>query len=65
MKMQDIQRAITALSPAELAVFRKWFERFQPEAQDGQLRKLQGSLKGKGLLKAFMAEKKRERELDE
>jgi hypothetical protein len=28
-----------------------------------RLEKLQGSLKGKGVLKAFMAEKKRERDL--
>jgi len=65
MKMQDIQQAITELSPAELALFREWFERFQREERDRQLRKLQGSLKGKGLLEAFMAEKKLERELDE
>lgn len=29
------------------------------------IRTLQGSLKGKGLLKAFMAEKKREREFED
>ena len=74
MTLQEIQKAITELSTNELVLFRKWLEQFerdtesrklntlQQETQE-RLKKLQGSLKGKGALKALMDEKKREREL--
>ncbi len=74
MTLQEIQKAITELSANELVLFRKWLEQFERDAESRKLNALQpateehlknlkGSLKGKGLLKALMAEKKREREL--
>jgi len=67
MKRKEIELAITNLSPNELARFRKWFEDYYPKALSRQLEqkqridKLKGSLKGKGLLKALMADKTRKR----
>lgn len=65
MKIEEIQKAIKELSPNELVLFRKWFLAFDTKqsTREEDLKKLQGSLKGKGVLKAFMEEKKRERDL--
>ena len=37
MTIHEIERAITELSPDELARFRKWFEEFDAKAWDEQL----------------------------
>lgn len=68
MNVEKIKQAISELSPAEFAKFRKWFEEFEKKRAkeplvEEQLTRLRGSLKGKGILKAFLEEKKREREL--
>jgi hypothetical protein len=65
MTIEEIQKAIKELSPNELALFRKWFSAFDAKqfTREEDIKKLQGSLKGKGILKAFMEEKKRERDL--
>ncbi len=68
MSVEEIKQAISELSPAELANFRKWFEEFEKKCAnvlsvEEQLTRLRGSLKGKGILKAFLEEKKRERGL--
>ena len=65
MRIEEIQKAIKELSPNELILFRKWFWEFETHqsTREKDLKKLQGSLKGKGVLKAFMEEKKRERDL--
>jgi hypothetical protein len=72
MKIEEIQKAIKELSPNELVLFRKWFAEFDAKFSElntvelpteERLKRLQGSLKGKGVLKAFMDEKKRERHL--
>jgi hypothetical protein len=72
MNIEEIKRAITELSPNDLAIFRKWFAKLDPKFRESNtlepttkdlLKKLRGSLKGKGLLKSLMNEKKRERDL--
>ena len=71
MKIEEIQQAIIGLSPDELARFRAWFKEYDSnvdssEASDSQLptretlKKLRGSLKGKGLLKALIEERRKE-----
>lgn len=71
MNIKEIQQAITKLSPAELARLRAWFKEYESNVDSGEssdsqsptketLRKLRGSLKGKGLLKALMEERRRE-----
>lgn len=72
MTIEEIQKAVKELSPNELVLFRKWFAQFdskfreskilQPTTEE-RIKDLQGSLKGKGVLKALMDEKKRERNL--
>ncbi len=67
-----LRKAITELSPDKLARFRAWFKEYENTAESGKsndskesiedtLKRLRGSLKGKGLLKALMEEKRRER----
>lgn len=68
MNVEEIKQAISELSPVELAQFRKWFEEFENKRANNlsveeQLARLRGSLKGKGMLKALLKEKKREKEL--
>ena len=71
MNIKEIQHAITKLSPDELTRFRAWFKEYEShvdssESSDSQLpiretlKKLRGSLKGKGVLKALMEERRRE-----
>ena len=72
MNIEEIQQAITKLSPDELFRFRAWFREYENNAKSGEsndskesiedtLKRLRGSLKGKGLMKALMEEKRRER----
>jgi hypothetical protein len=68
MNVEEIKQAISELSPEELAQFREWFEGFENKranmlSVEEKLTRLRGSLKGKGILKAFLEEKKREKEL--
>lgn len=70
MNVEEIQRAITNLSPDELSRFREWFREYQINADAGELakskqiretlRRLRGSLKGKGVLKTLMEERRKE-----
>ena len=68
MDLNEIQKAVSALTPDDLARFRRWFETFEKAAVDERLlfrervRKLRGSLKGTGALKALMEERRKERE---
>ena len=68
MNVEEIKQAISELSPEELAQFREWFEEVENKGAniptvEEQLTRLRGSLKGKGILKALLEEKKREKEL--
>lgn len=70
MNVEEIKQAISELSPEELAQFRKWFEEFQnkranKEPIEKRLNRLRGSLKGKGILKSYLTEKQRDKELFE
>jgi hypothetical protein len=38
MGIQEIEQAITNLSPKELARFRQWFDEFDARAWDGQIK---------------------------
>lgn len=65
MNVEEIKQAISKLSPEEFVQFRKWFEEFENKRANMQsveekLTRLRGSLKGKGILKAFLEEKKQE-----
>ena len=64
MNRKEIEQAISELSPTELSQFRRWFETYYLMVMDDHHeRKLhvdklrRGSAKGKGLLKALMADK--------
>jgi hypothetical protein len=72
MNIEEIQQAISRLSPDELAQLRKWLREYGGKVKAGEsndskepiedtLKRLRGSLKGKGLLKALMEEKRKER----
>ena len=37
MSVQEIETAVSKLSPEELTIFRQWFEQFDAEAWDKQL----------------------------
>ena len=72
MNLQEIEHAITELNPQELVRFRQWFEQFERYAKFDMpdklanrkyIRSLRGKYKGKGLMKAFTADKQRERTL--
>lgn len=70
MTAEEIKQAISKLSQEELAQFRKWFEEFENKranisSVEEQLTRLRGSLKGKGILKSYLAEKQRDRDLFE
>lgn len=69
MNVEEIKQAISELSPEELTQFREWFEGFENkrannESIEKRLARLRGSLRGSGLLKAYMEEKKSEKELE-
>lgn len=68
MTVEEIKQAISDLSPEELAKLRKWFEEFENKrvnmsSVEKQLTRLRGSLRDKGVMKAFLEEKKREKEM--
>lgn len=70
MNVEKIKQAILKLSPEEFAQFRKWFEELENKRADmlsvkEQLTRLRGVLKGKGILKSYLAEKQRDKELFE
>jgi hypothetical protein len=70
MNLKEIQQAITELSPDDLARFREWFKEYGSNVKVEELTdpkqiretvgRLRGSLKGKGLLKALMEERRKE-----
>lgn len=71
MNIEEIQQAITNLSPDELAHFREWFKENESNVNaaelndskpsiEATLKRLRGSLKGKGLLKTLMEERRKE-----
>ncbi|MCC6298927.1 MAG: hypothetical protein IT314_06490 [Anaerolineales bacterium] len=72
MNIEEIQQAIAKLSPDELTQLRQWLREYQGEgkvelSEDAKesirekVRRLRGSLKGTGAMKALMEEKRRER----
>lgn len=70
MNLKELKQAVTKLSPEELSRFRDWFKKYERSVDSGKpedtkqlretLRKLRGSLKGKGALKALMEERRKE-----
>lgn len=70
MNIEEIKQAITMLSPDELSHFRDWFKEYERNIDSGKLkdlkqlretlRRLRGSLKGKGALKTLMEERQKE-----
>jgi len=68
MKIQDIKQVIAKLNLHELVRIRRWFERnanFNKPvklANREYIHSLRGKYRGKGLMKALMADKKRERD---
>jgi len=71
MNIEEIQQAITKLSPEELARFREWFKEYESHVKAGTLndsklpieetlKRLRGSLKGSGALEALMEERRKE-----
>lgn len=71
MNIEEIQQAITRLSPDDLTQLREWLREHEDKIKAGaprdsnasireRLRRLRGSFKGKGLMKALMEEKRRE-----
>ena len=68
MNIEEIQKAITEMSPDELACFRAWFKQYENNVKSGELsdsqtpirdlaRKFRGSFKGSGAMKALMEER--------
>jgi hypothetical protein len=71
MNIKEIQYAISKLSPDELAHFRAWFKEYvgnietaefnnSQETLEDRLKRLRGSLKGTGILKALMEDRHKE-----
>ena len=71
MNIEEIQQAITELSPEELARFSVWFKEYENNAKVGvvndsnpsieeTLKRLKGSLKGSGALKTLIEERRKE-----
>ena len=66
MIIEGIKQAIKKLSPNDLADFRQWFEKFNELSEKKEhIKKLQGSLKGKGILQALMKEKEFEKDIED
>lgn len=69
MDLNEIQKAVSALTPDDLARFRRWFETFDTDmlerhdAIKTQLDGLQGSLKGKMGLQTLLDERRKERKI--
>jgi hypothetical protein len=73
MHIKEIQQAITKLSPDELAQLREWLREYEGKVKAGAfedsnesiedtLKRLRGSLRGKGVLKTLMDERRMEGE---
>ncbi|HJR81291.1 MAG TPA: hypothetical protein VJ821_14570 [Anaerolineales bacterium] len=71
MNIEEIQEAVTELSPDDLARFRAWFQKYERNIQPGetipappltreQIHMLRGSLKGSGAMKSLMEERRKE-----
>ena len=70
MNLKELKQAVTQLSPEELTRFRAWFKKYEHNVDSGKLkdskqfretlRRLRGSLKGRGALKALMEERHKE-----
>ena len=71
MNIEEIQQANSELPPEELTRFREWFREYESNAharelKDSQesfektLKRLRSSLKGKGVLKTLMEERRKE-----
>lgn len=71
MNLEEIQQAITRLSPDDLTQLHEWLREHEGRIKAGapgdsnasireRLRRLRGSFKGKGLMKALMEEKRRD-----
>lgn len=71
MNIEEIKQAITQLSPDELSRFYEWFAEYDDKVKTGELsdlqeslevklKRLRGSLKGKGGLKTLMEEPRKE-----
>lgn len=70
MNIEEIQQAISKLSPEESARFREWFKEYEGNVRADDLndsvqfketlKRLRGSLKGTGILKALMEERRKE-----
>jgi hypothetical protein len=70
VNIKEIQQAITSLSPEELSHFRVWFKEYESNLNSGEwkdpeqiretVRRLRGSLKGKGGLKTLVEERRKE-----
>ena len=70
MNIEEIQKAITKMSPEELTRFRAWFKEYESNVKSGELsdsqipirdlvRKFRGSFKGSGAMKALMEERRK------
>lgn len=70
MNLEVIKQAIRKLSPDELSHLREWFKEYKSNVDSAKLkdqkqfretlRRLRGSLKGKGGLKILMEERRKE-----
>jgi len=70
MNIEEVQQVIVKLSPEELARFRAWFKKYERDVRTGELtdskqlretlRRLRGILKGKGVLKTLIEERRKE-----
>jgi predicted phage tail protein len=71
MNIEEIQQAVTKLSPDELTRFHEWLKEYKSKVKTGGmndsrphvevlLKKYRGSFKGKGLLKALMEDRRNE-----
>ncbi|MCB0100650.1 MAG: hypothetical protein H6635_05410 [Anaerolineales bacterium] len=71
MNIEEIKQAITQLSSDDLSHFREWFREHEGKVKAGELndmqesleeklKRLRGSLKGKGGLKTLMEERRKE-----
>jgi hypothetical protein len=71
MNIEEIQQAISKLSPDDLTHFRTWFKEYMDnieveglndsqETLEDRLKRLRGSLKGKGILKALLEDRRKE-----
>jgi len=71
MNIEELKQAIRQLPPDELSRFREWFAEYDgkvktdgvsdlQESLDEKLKRLRGSLKGKGGLKTLVEERRKE-----